>query len=178
MAQVFERMCVDLEKRRKKETQVRWHDRKVGVTEYQVNKLRCIHVNRLDWSNPLAFFEESSTYAFKSGVKCTESPLNLTRLILERGHLPPLRNALKSPLLLSPPLCVPQSFEYWLFQSVLDFPYTRILLWQGAGHDEQAVFSDTRWLCCIYEGWCLDPGMFGVSYLICDKAINQLRGFL
>jgi hypothetical protein len=151
----------------------------LGITEYQVNKLRRMLAIRLDRSNPAAFSKRSSIYAFKSGDRVYRITIEADTFdIGERSISRSFRNALKSPAfiitatLCSAIFCVLALVNlYWSSPvlgtlsdgelGVLDRQYSLIL-------DRCAVLmNDDR----------PNPRSFGGLYSTCNKAIIQLEGF-
>jgi hypothetical protein len=152
----------------------------LGVTEYQVNKLRHILASRLDRSNPVAFSKRSSTYAFESGGRVHRITIEVDTFdIREKSTTRSFRDALKSPAfiitftLCSAIICVlALASLYWgspllgTFSdrelSMLDRQYSVILDRCAA-----ALMNDHR----------PNPRSFGASYSTCNKAIIQLQEF-
>jgi hypothetical protein len=151
----------------------------LGISEYQVNKLRRIIASRLDKTNPVAFSKTSSTYAFESGGKVYRITIEADTFdIGDRSTTRSFRNALKSPAFIitstmfSAIICVLALVSpYWALPvlgtlsdrelNILDRQYSQIL-------DRcAALMNDDR----------PNPRSFGAQYSTCNKAIIQLEGF-
>jgi hypothetical protein len=151
----------------------------LGISEYQVNKLRRIIASRLDKTNPVAFSKTSSTYAFESGGKVYRITIEADTFdIGDRSTTRSFRNALKSPafiitsIMFSAIICVLALVSiYWTLPvlgtlsdrelNILDRQYSQIL-------DRCAfLMNDDR----------PNPRSFGAQYSTCNKAIIQLEGF-
>jgi hypothetical protein len=151
----------------------------LGISEYQVNKLRRIIASRLDKTNPVAFSKRSSTFAFESGGKVYRITIEADTFdIGDRSTTRSFRNALKSPAFIitstmfSAIICVLALVSlYWALPvlgtlsdrelNILDGQYSQIL-------DRcAALTNDDR----------PNPRSFGAQYSTCNKAIMQLEGF-
>jgi hypothetical protein len=151
----------------------------LGISEYQVNKLRRIIASRLDKTNPVAFSKRSSTFAFESGGKVYRITIEADTFdIGDRSTTRSFRNALKSPAFIitstmfSAIICVLALVSlYWALPvlgtlsdrelNILDGQYSQIL-------DRcAALTNDDR----------PNPRSFGAQYSTCNKAIIQLEGF-
>ena len=152
---------------------------RLGIAEYQVNKLRRFLASRLDRSNPIAFSKRSSTYAFECGGKVYRITIEAdTYDIGERSTTRSFGDGLKSPAFIIPStlcsavICVLALVNlYWTSPvlgtlsdrelGMLDMQYSLIL-------DRCAVLmNDDR----------PNPRSFGALYSTCNKAIIQLQGF-
>jgi hypothetical protein len=152
----------------------------LGVTEYQINKLRHILASGLDRSNPIAFLKRSSTYSFESGGREYKITTEVDTFdIGERSTTRSFMNALKSPAfiitctLCSAIICVLALVSlYWTSPvlgtfsdrelGMLDRQYSLIL-----DHCAALMNDDDR----------PNPRSFGALYATCNKAIIQLQGF-
>lgn len=152
----------------------------LGIAEYQENKSRRFLAGRLDRYNPLAFSKRSSTYAFESRGK--EYKITIEVDTFETGEKSTSRSlmkALKSPpfiimsILCVSTVCLLALISMYSSSSMaetlserelvaLDRQYSQILDRCGAFY-----MNDVR----------PDPRIFGASYSICNKSINQLEEF-
>src|ERR671927_1853224 len=92
------RELISLEKKEENEPEFDNVIARLGIAEYQVNKLRRILDSRLDRTNPVVFSEGSSTYAFKSGDRKYRITIAAETFDTgERSTTRSIRNALRSP---------------------------------------------------------------------------------
>ena len=177
------RELIALEKKEEKEPEFDNMIARLGVAEYQVNKLRRILDSRLDRTNPVVFSKGSSTYAFKSGDRKYRITIEADTFDTgERSTTRSIRNALRSPAfiitftLFSAIICVVAFVSaYWsspVFGTlsdrqlgILDAQYSLIL-------DRCAALVDDD-----DDGRPDNPRSFGAQYAVCTKAIIQLQEF-
>ncbi|MDQ3909497.1 MAG: hypothetical protein M3232_03710 [Thermoproteota archaeon] len=171
-----------MEKKEEKEPEFDNMIARLGVAEYQVNKLRRILDSRLDRTNPVVLSKGSSTYAFKSGDRKYRITIEADTFDTgERSTTRSIRNALRSPAfiitftLFSAIICVVAFVSaYWsspVFGTlserqlgVLDAQYSLTL-------DRCAALMDGE------DGRLNNPRSFGAQYAVCIKAIMQLQEF-
>jgi hypothetical protein len=150
----------------------------LGISEYHENKSRRFLAGRLDRYNPLAFSKRSSTYAFESRGREYKITIEVDTFDTgEKSTSRSLMNAMKSPpfiitsILCSATICLLALVSLYSSSSIavtftekdlgmLDRQYSQIL-----DRCEPFFMNDNR----------PDPRIFGVSYSICNKAINQLE---
>jgi hypothetical protein len=153
--------------------------RRLGIAEYQVNKLRRILASRLDKSNPVAFSKGSSTYAFKSGGKVYRITIEADTFdIGKRSTTRSFRNALKSPaLIITSTLCS----AIICLLAIVNLYWTSPVL--GTFSDEELSTLDRQYSLIVDRCAVLinddrpNPRSFGALYSTCNKAMIQLEGF-
>ena len=153
----------------------------LGIAEYQVNKLRRILASRLDRSNPVAFSEGSSTYAFQFGGR--EYRITIEADTFEVGDRSTttrsLRNALKSPAfiitctLFSAIICVLALVSLYWASPILGTLSDREL----DILDKQYSLILDRCAALMNDDYRPNPRSFGAQYSTCNKAIIQLQEF-
>jgi hypothetical protein len=151
----------------------------LGISEYQVNKLRRIIASRLDKTNPVAFSKRSSTYAFELGGKVYRITIEADTFdIGDRSTMRSFRNALKSPAFIitstmfSAIICVLALVSLYGALPVL-----------GTLSDRELNILDRQYSQILDRCAALNnddrpnPRSFGALYSTCNKAIIQLEGF-
>jgi hypothetical protein len=173
--------CIVLEKREQKDSVLDKMIAKLGVAEYQLNKLHRLLASRLDRSNPVVFSKGSSTYTFESESRRYRITVSVDTFdTRERSTTKSIKNALRSPVfiitfaLFSAITCVvafvgmysPTSIFGTLSDrelGILDTQYSVIL-------DRCTAFMDE-------DGRPSNPRSFGAQYAVCTKALTQLGEF-
>jgi hypothetical protein len=152
----------------------------LGVAEYHENRSLRFLADRLDRSNPLAFSKRSSTYAFESRGK--EYKITIEVDTFDTGEKSTTRsfvNALKSPpfiitsILCSATICLLALVSLYSSSSVLE-TYSESEL---GVLDRQYSLTLDRCDAFFMNDNRPDPRIYGATYSICNKAINQLEGF-
>jgi hypothetical protein len=170
-----------LEKKEEKNPELDNMIARLGVVEYQVNKLRRILDSRLDRTNPLVFSKGSSTYAFKSeGSKYRVTIEVDTFDTKERSTTRSIRNALKSPAFI---------VTFILFSAITCILALVSVYWSspvfGALSDRELGILDAQYSLILDRCAALmddggrpdNPRSFGAQYAVCIKAITQLQEF-
>ena len=152
---------------------------RLGVAEYQVNKLRRVLDGRLDRSNPVIFSKGSSTYIFECGDREYRITIDIDTFdTKDKSITRSIRNVIQSPaFIITSTLCsaviclLALVSPYWTSPilgslsdrelETLDSQYSRIL-------DRCAILlNDDR----------PNPRSFGALYSTCNKAVVQLEQF-
>lgn len=150
---------------------------KLGVAEYQVNKLHHFLTGKLDRSNPVAFSRGSSTFTFESGGR--EYRITIDVDTFETKGKPitrSIRNAIQSPaFIITSIMC-----SLIICMLTLVFPYwsSPIL---GTLSDSELEMLESQYSLMLDRCAPLmsddrpNPRTFAALYATCNKAIVQLE---
>ncbi len=180
MPQVFERMCVNLEKKEERDPELDNMIAQMGIAGYHVNKLRRILASRLDRSNPVAFSKGSSRYTFESeGIeyRITIEADTFDTGDRSRTTTRSFRNALKSPAFI---------ITGTLFSAIISVLALVSLYWAspvlGTFSDRELGILDRQYSLILDRCAAImdddrlnNPRSFGARYSTCNKAIVQLQ---
>jgi hypothetical protein len=180
MLQIFERGSSTLDKKEEKDPESDNTIARLGIAEYQVNKLHRILASRLDRSNPVTFSKGSSTYSFESEDR--DFRITITVDTFDVGNrstksIRSFRNALKSPAFII--TCI-------LFSAITSVLALVSLYWTspvlGTFSDKEIGILDRQYSqvldrCAVImnDDQPPNPRSFGAQYSICSKAIVQLQ---
>ena len=171
-----------LEKREQKDSVFDKTIAKLGVAEYQLNKLHRLLASRLDRSNPVVFSKGSSTYTFESESRRYRITVSVDTFdTRERSTTRSIRSALRSPVFI---------ITFALFSAItclvafvgMYSPSSSIF---GTLSDRQLGILDTQYSvildrCTAFmdgDGRPSNPRSFGAQYAVCTKALTQLEEF-
>lgn len=152
---------------------------RLGIADYQVNKLHHVLDGRLDRSNPVTFLKGSSTYAFE----CRDREYRITIDIdtfdtKDKSITRSIRNAVQSPaFIITSTLC---SAVICLLALVSPYWTSPIL---GNLSDSELETLDRQYSLILDRCAILlnddrpNPRSFGALYSTCNKAIVQLEQF-
>ncbi|MDQ3888538.1 MAG: hypothetical protein M3251_04620 [Thermoproteota archaeon] len=182
MLQVFERGYSLDKKEEEKDPELDNTIARLGIAEYQVNKLHRILTSRLDRSNPVTFSKGSSTYAFESEDR--DYRITITVDSFEMGDrstksIRSFRNAVKSPAFII--TCI-------LFSAITSVLALVSLYWTsplfGTFSDKEIGILDRQYsqildrcAAIMNDDQPPNPRSFGAQYSTCSKAIVQLQEF-
>jgi hypothetical protein len=153
---------------------------KLGIAEYQENKLRRVIASRLDKSNPVAFSNTSSMFAFKSGARAYKITVEVDTIDagygLKTAHS--ISNALRSPVFIITSILFSAIICGLTFVSM--YGASPAL---GTFSDKEVGMLDKQYALILdrCEGFMNEeqpnPRSFGAQYSTCNKAIVQLQAF-
>ena len=152
---------------------------RLGVAEYQLNKLRPVLDGRLDRSNPVMFSKGSSTYSFECGDREYRITIDIDTFdTKDRSIARSIRNAIQSPtLIITSILC---SAVICLLALVSPYGTSPIL---GSLSDRELETLDSQYSMILDRCAILlnddrpNPRSFGALYSTCNKAVVQLEQF-
>ncbi len=152
---------------------------RLGVAEYQVNKLRRVLDGRLDRSNPVIFSKGSSTYTFECGDREYRITLDIDTFdTKDKSITRSIRNAIQSPaFIITSTLC---SAIICLLALVSPYWTSPIL---GSLSDREMETLESEYSLILDRCAALlnedrpNPRSFGALYSTCNKAVVQLEQF-
>jgi hypothetical protein len=153
---------------------------RLGVAEYQVNKLRRVLDGRLDRSNPVIFSKGSSTYTFECGDREYRITLDIDTFdTKDKSITRSIRNAIQSPaFIITSTLC---SATICLLAFVSPYWTSPI---PGSLSDGELETLDSQYSLILDRCAILlndddrpNPRSFGALYSTCNKAVVQIEQF-
>ena len=152
---------------------------RLGLAEYQVNKLRRVLDGRLDRSNPVIFSKGSSTYTFECGDREYRITIDIDTFdTKDKSITRSIRNVIQSPaFIITSTLC---SAVICLLALVSPYWTSPIL---GSLSDEELETLDSQYSLILDRCAILlnddrpNPRSFGALYSTCNKAVVQLEQF-
>ncbi|HJU33563.1 MAG TPA: hypothetical protein VJ695_00430, partial [Nitrososphaera sp.] len=153
---------------------------KLGIAEYQENKLRRILASRLDKSNPVAFSKRSSMFAFRSGARVYNITVEVDTI--DTGHrlktAYSISNALRSPVFIITSILFSAIICGLTFLSMYG---SSPALGTFSGREVGMLDKQYALILDRCDGFMNEdqpnPRSFGAQYSTCNKAIVQLQAF-
>ena len=152
---------------------------RLGIAEYQVNKLRSVLDGRLDRSNPVIFSKGTSTYTFECGDREYRITIDIDTFdTKDKSIIRSIRNVIQSPaFIITSTLC---SLVICLLALVSPYWTSPIL---GSLSDGELETLDSQYSLILDRCAILlnddrpNPRSFGALYSTCNKAVVQLEQF-
>ena len=152
---------------------------RLGIAEYQVNKLRSVLDGRLDRSNPVIFSKGTSTYTFECGDREYRITIDIDTFdTKDKSIIRSIRNVIQSPaFIITSTLC---SLVICLLALVSPYWTSPIL---GSLSDGELETLDSQYSLILDRCAIIlnddrpNPRSFGALYSTCNKAVVQLEQF-